>query len=193
MRPVSLKAPTGGEPVERGDKEEFEEVGRELRERVGGEFRLTAEEDEYWAMKLARRAGSLAEVAYDAMSRGDRVEIWAGEIAFRGFIQHTRNDLLMLRTEANVDVNLGAPLVLRVVEPAARSGAAALPQGPMSFAARLAELEQSDAVCAFIIPFSRAEVVGRVLIRARDHVIVGSGDGQEWFVPLNWLTAVVNR
>ena len=31
-------------PVEKGDKEELEQVGRELRAQVGGEFRLVAEE-----------------------------------------------------------------------------------------------------------------------------------------------------
>ena len=175
------------------DNEEFEEMGRELRERVGGEFRLAAEEDEYWAMKQARRAGTLSEIAYDAMSRGDRVEVWAGQSAFRGFIQHTRNDLLMLQAHANVDVNLGGPMLLRVVEPAATSGAGATRNGPASFAARLAELEQSDTVCEFIVPFSRAPVLGRVAIRASDHVIVEDPDGKEWVVPLKWLIAVVNR
>ena len=175
------------------DSQEFEEVGRELRERIGGEFRLAAEEDEYWAMKQARRAGTLAEVAYDAMSGGDRVEIWAGESVFRGFIQHTRNDLLMLVAQANVDVNLGAPVVMRVVERATTSGAGTLPNGPESFAARLAELEQSEAVGEFITAYSRAAVVGRVAIRARDHVIVEDGDGREWIVPIQWLMAVVAR
>ncbi|MDH5616805.1 MAG: hypothetical protein OEY62_09745, partial [Acidimicrobiia bacterium] len=84
-------------PSKRGDDEELERVGRELRERVGGEFRLAAEEDEYWAMKQARRAGVLSDIAYDAMNRGDLIEVWAGERAFRGFIQHTRNDLLVLQ------------------------------------------------------------------------------------------------
>jgi hypothetical protein len=196
LRPLilgNLTAQIEDAPVQRGNDEEFEEVGRELRERVGGEYRLAAEEDEYWAMKQARRAGTLPEIAYDAMSRGDRIEIWAGEAVFRGFIQHTRNDLLVLRGPANVDINLGAPIVLRVIEPAAKSGVAASPGGPSSFTARLAELEQSNEICDFITPISRAEVVGRLTIRARDHVIVEGADHQEWFVPLAWLQAVVSR
>ncbi|MDH3260818.1 MAG: hypothetical protein OEM81_01465 [Acidimicrobiia bacterium] len=179
-------------PSKRGDDEELERVGRELRERVGGEFRLAAEEDEYWAMKQARRAGVLSDIAYDAMNRGDLIEVWAGERAFRGFIQHTRNDLLVLQAHANVDVNLGSPVVLRVVEPAARQGIGVARNGPASFAARVAELEQSGTVCDFIVPFSRAAVQGRVAIRATDHVIVDCADGQEWVVPLKWLTAVVS-
>ena len=179
--------------MEQGESDDFEQMSRELREQVGGEFRLAAEEDEYWAMKQARRAGTLSEIAYDAMSRGDRVEIWAGEAVFRGFIRHTRNDLLSLQAQAEVDVNLGAPIALRVIEPAARSGAVALPGGPASFSARLAELEQTGKLCEFITMSSRVAVVGKVAIRARDHVIVESADQPEWVIPLKWLVAVVSR
>ncbi len=175
----------------RGD--DFEHVGRELRERVGGEFRLAAEEDEYWAMKQARRAGTLSEVAYDAMSRGDRVEIWAGDSVFRGFIEHTRSDLVVLAAPGRVDVNLEGPLTMRVVEPATASGTAVAREGPASFAARVSELEQIGTVCEFILPFGRAPVVGTVAIRARDHVVVEALDGPGWIVPLRWLIALVNR
>lgn len=179
--------------MEPGENEELEQVSRELRERVGGEFRLAAEEDEYWAMKQARRAASLSEFAYDAMSRGDRVEIWAGESRLRGYVQHTRTDLLTLRANSNVDVNLGAPIVLRVIEPAAAPGAGASPQGPESFAARMAELEQTEEIYEFITPFSKETVIGRVAIRARDHLVVEDSGRQEWIIPLMWLMAVVNR
>lgn len=175
----------------RGENEEYERVGRELREQVGGEFRLAAEEDEYWAMKQARRGSNLSEIAYDAMSRGDLIEVWTGESAFRGFIQHTRNDLVVLRGKANVDVNLSGPIVLRVVEAGATTGAGVVPNAAASFAARLAELEQSQNSGDFVVPFSRAPVNGKVKIRARDHVIVEGADRQEWIVPLRWLAAVV--
>ncbi len=179
--------------MNKDENEELDQVGRELRERVGGEFRLAAEEDEYWAMKQARRAGTLWEFAYDAMSRGDQVEIRAGEAFFCGFIQYTRSDLVVLRAHANVDVNLGAPIVMRVIEPAGAPGTASSPSGPASFSARMAELEQTDEVCEFLTPFSSATVVGSVSIRARDHLVVEGSDHQEWIIPLAWLMAVVSR
>ncbi len=175
------------------ENEEYERVGRELREQVGGQFRLAAEEDEYWAMKQARRGGNLSEIAYDAMSRGDLLEVWAGASTFRGFIAHTRNDLIVLRGKANVDVNLSGPIILRIVEAAATKGAGVVPHGPASFAARLAELEQNQTAGEFIVPFSGAPVNGKVKIRARDHVIVEGVGGREWVVPLRWLAAVVNH
>lgn len=173
--------------------EEFEAMDRELQERVGAEFRLAAEEDEYWAMKQARRAGTLSEIAYDSMSRGDLLEIWAGKSVFRGFIRHTKSDLLVLESQALVDVNLGGPIVLRVIEPGARAGKGLVTGGANSFAGRLAELEQKQATVDFIIPLSSAGVSGRVIVRASDHVIAEGADSQEWVVPLQGLAAVVER
>jgi hypothetical protein len=173
--------------------EEFEEMSRELREQVGGEFRLAAEEDEFWAMKQARRAGTLAEIAYDAMSRGDLLEVWAAESVFRGFVRHTKGDLLVLENQIHVDVNLGGPIVIRVIEPGAAAGKGVVTGGANSFAARLAEHEQQQALVDFIVPFTSAPVSGRVLIRAEDHVIAKGADSREWVVPLKWLAAVVKR
>jgi hypothetical protein len=180
-------------PVDRGDNQELEQAGRELRQQVGGEFRLGAEEDEYWAMKQARRAGSLSEIAYDAMSRGDRIEIRAGDRVFRGHIRHTRGDLLALRAQVDIDINLAAPMVLRIIEPAAVPGLGPTPHGPASFGARMAELEQTEQIFEFITPYTDSPVVGKVSIRARDHVVVEDSDRQEWVIPLKWLTAVVSR
>lgn len=171
--------------------EEFEKVDRELRERVAGEFRLAAEEDEFWAMKQARRTGTLAEIAYDSMSRGDLVEVWAGDSVFRGFVRHTKGDLLVLESQVHVDVNLSGPVVLRVIETAATSGTAGDRSGAASFSARLAEHEQHQALADFLVPFSRAPISGRVTIRAKDHLIVAGADSCEWVVPLKWLAAVV--
>ncbi len=143
------------------ENEEYKRVGRELREQVGGEFRLAAEEDEYWAMKQARRGGDLSEIAYDAMSRGDLVEVWTGASTFRGFIVHTRNDLVVLRGKASIDINLSGPIIVRIVEAAATTGAGVVPHGAASFAARLAELEQNQTAGEFIVPFSRARSTGK--------------------------------
>ena len=171
---------------------DFDEVGRELRERMSGEFRLAAEEDEYWAMKQARRSGTLAEIAYDAMSRGDLVEIRIGEMVYRGHVRHARNDLLVLQGTGYLDVNLAGPVLLRVVEKAASAGVGMSPRGAESFTARLAELEQSKELCRFVCVSTEVAVEGRVSIRARDHLIVEDSDGGEWVLPLPWIVAVVH-
>lgn len=175
------------------DQEDLTDIGRRLRERMEGEFRLAAEEDEYWAMKQARRSRTLSEVAYDMMSRGDQLEVWAAERVFNGTVIHTRSDLLTLRAKGgpDIDVNLAGPILLRITKPAATSGVGVARQGPASFRARLSELEQGEATCEFIT--SHAEIIGRVSVRAEDHAVVRDADGREWAVPLHWLAAVVVR
>jgi len=175
------------------ENEEFKKIDRELRDQVGGEFRLAAEEDEYWAMKQARRTRALSEIAYDSMSGGDLLEIWAGDSVFRGFVRHTRGDLLVLESQVHVDVNLEGPIVMRVIKAGAAAGKGVVTGGANSFAARLAEHEQQQAMVDIIVPFASAPVSGRVMIRAADHVIVEGADSQEWIVPLKWLSAVVKR
>jgi hypothetical protein len=171
----------------------LDDVGRELREQMSGEFRLAAEEDEYWAMKQSRRAGTMAEIAYDSMNRGDLVEVLIGKFVFRGHIRHTRKDLLVLSGSVQVDVNLAAPLALRVVATADTGGVGGWSGGAESFTARLAELEQSEEICEFLAVPSEVAVTGQVSIRARDHVIVDDADGSEWVLPIRWLAAVVHR
>lgn len=190
---ASAYVPTGSGCVSGDDQEDLTDIGRRLRERMEGEFRAAAEEDEYWAMKQAQRSRKLPEVAYDMMSRGDHVEVRAAARVFKGTIVHTRGDLLTLQARGgpDVDVNLGGPIVLRITEAAATPGVGVARQGPGSFRARLSELEQGHAICEFIT--SHTEIMGRLLVRAEDHVVVGDADGQEWVVPLTWLAAVVVR
>jgi hypothetical protein len=126
------------------------------------------------------------------MSRGDLIEIWIGKNVFRGHVRHARNDLLVLQGPAYLDVNLAAPLVMRVVERSAIGGVAVWPNGAQSFAARLAELEQSEEICEFLAVPSEAQVAGKVSIRARDHVIVEDAGGREWILPLAGLAAAVH-
>jgi hypothetical protein len=92
-----------------------------------------------------------------------------------------------------LDVNLAAPLVLRIVERGATGGETRWDRGAESFAARLAELEQQHETCEFFSAPDAIRVAGRLSIRARDHIIVEDQDGGEWILPLRWLVAVVHR
>jgi hypothetical protein len=179
--------------VEPESEDGFNELGRELQNPISSEFRLAAEEDEYWAMKQARRAAHLAEIAYDAMNRGDIVQIVIGDAVFRGRVRHARNDLMVLHGPVLLDVNLAAPLVLRIVERGAAGGEVPWDRGAESFAARLAELEQQHEICEFYSAPDAIRATGRLSIRAQDHVVVEDRDGGEWILPLPWLVAVVHR
>lgn len=171
-----------------GDDKEIDRPGE-------GEFRLVAEDDEYWAMKQARRASTLSEVAYDAMNRGDRVSIWAGARVFTGLVDYARGDLLSVRVAAEtvVDVNLAGPVVVRISQPSAGPGVGPARHGAPSFRARLSELEQASVRCELVVPWPGPELAGRVSVRAVDHVAVEDDERREWFVPLAWLAAVVEH
>ncbi|NND01418.1 MAG: hypothetical protein HKN91_01395 [Acidimicrobiia bacterium] len=167
----------------------FEELDRELREAVAGEFRRTAEEDEYAARKSALRGRSLPQVAYEMLSRGDTVRVLIGATSMRGVISHARGTLATLTggDGSEMHVNLAGPIVLEVVERSQSGGRARENYGPESFLARLRELELGESQIEVLTgtdhrPAGRIEAVGA------DHImLVGETDQ---FVPLVWIGAV---
>lgn len=172
------------------DAEALAQLGSELRQRVGHEFRADAEEGERLADQARRRKRTLAGVARELMARGDTVLVVVGDRNVTGTVRHAAGDLLTLATTGGrVDVNLTAPALLRVVE-RATAGGLEPDSGPGSFKARLYELELQGR---------RVEVGCRLLgtgVRARidavavDHVTLADDDGATWFVPLaaiEWL------
>jgi hypothetical protein len=169
------------------------DLGRELRERVGGEFRSDAEEGERQAAQASARRRTLAEVAADLRSRGDTVAVSVGRQVLTGTIVFAGSDYLRLRTPgALVDCPLTQPLVLRVVQ-RARAGGTGLSPGSGTFRARLLELEV-EAVEVQLGTSVLGDVQrGRLRTVARDHVVFVADGGQEWHVALAAVTCVARR
>lgn len=167
----------------------FEELDRELREAVSGEFRRTAEEDEHAARKSALRARDLPQVAYELLSRGDTVRVIIGATALRGAISHARGTLATLTggDGAETHVNLAGPVVLEVVERSQTGGRAREQFGPESFLARLRELELNEALIE-VLTGSEHRPEGRIEAVAADHLMLAGETDQ--FVPLAWIGAV---
>lgn len=168
----------------------FEELDRELREKVGGEFRRTAEEDEFAARKAALRARDLSQVAYELLSRGDTVRVTIGPTSLRGIITHARGDLATLTTTDGTElhVNLSGPIVLDVVERSSTGGRAREQFGPETFIARLRELELGGAAVEVIVGAAEHMPAGRIEAVAVDHVML-SGESVH-FVPIAAVGAV---
>jgi hypothetical protein len=181
-------------------------LDRELRERVGGEFRTEAEEGERLAARAAQRARDLAAVASELRDRGDRVAVDVAGRTYLGHVVHVGADLLQLRTRPSppgvrdvsgeplgagsvVDVHLAAPVVLRVVQRAREGGHGPQP-GPATFRARLLELELADAVVELTAEAVAGAARGRVAAVARDHLVLLDEDATPWFVPLATITTV---
>lgn len=185
---------------------ELRDLERELRERVGGEFRAEAEEGERLAARAAQRARDLAAVAAELRDRGDRIAVDVTGRTYVGHVVHVGADLLQLRTRSSplmaagvagepvgsgavVDVHLAAPVVLRVVERVHEGGVGPQP-GPATFRARLLEHEVADAVVDLTAEAVAGSVRGRVAAVGRDHVVLVDGDDDPWFVPFATITTV---
>ncbi len=178
-----------------GDRGDFDELGDELRQAVGGEFRRTAEEDEFAAAKAQVRARTLEHVAYELLARGDTIAVIIAGDVIQGSVAHAKGDLLSLVTAAGdrLDVRLGALVAVRVVQRAAGAGRGRERFGAESFVARLRELELEAVPIVLTVPAANGPVEGVIDAVARDHVMVRDPDGNAWFLPLDGIAAVAAR
>ena len=175
---------------ENQDGDPLAELDQELREKVGGEFRRQAEEDEYTARKAALRHRTLAQVAYELLSRGDRVRATIGRGSFRGVVTHARGTLatLTLSEGAELHLNLAGPVTLDIVERSVTGGRTREQYGPETFVARLRELELAAVPIEALVGFGEVQPTGTIEAVGEDHLML-AGDTTH-FVPLAWLGGV---
>ena len=103
----------------------LDDLGRELRERVGNEMRLEAEMLEQDAASVELRRREIGDVAMELMSRGDLVTVIAGGRQLRGRLEFARGEVASLSTMMGVfDVHLTPGVVLRVDERSTEGGTA---------------------------------------------------------------------
>lgn len=158
---------------------------RRLAAEMTAELRAEAEEYERLAALDALRSRELSEVALELLHRGDIVAVELGRRSFVGTALYAAGDLLCLRTHTeDVDVWMGAPLGLRVVE-RVRSGGLSRGMGSPGFKARLFEHEASGGEVAVGCRLSEGgELIGRVHAVAFDHLVVEARSGQRWYLSL---------
>lgn len=168
----------------------FEALDQELRERVGGEFRRTAEEDEFVARKAALRGRDLAGVAYELLSRGDTIRVTIGNTSIRGVLTHARSTLAtLIPTEgAELHLNLAGPLTIDVVDRSPGGGRTREQFGSDSFVARLRELELSATPIEVLLGFTDDRPSGTIEAVTADHVML-VGESTH-FAPLAWIGGV---
>ena len=172
--------------------DELDDLGRELRRRVGHELRMEAEQAEQDAAAFELRRRRLADVAVELLSRGDTVTVLAGDRALRGRLTYARGEIASVETASGrVDVNLTPGVVLRIDERAAAGGTAPRP-GSDSLRARLLEHELAGTSIEAWLPSTGLEVRGSIAAVGLDHLIVRDGDGTEWVLQLSdiaWVRA----
>ncbi|MGH9198009.1 MAG: hypothetical protein ACRD1T_20030 [Acidimicrobiia bacterium] len=168
--------------------DDFEDLAGELRRRVGHEFREEAEEVERLADLQRRRRASLAEVALDALHRGDEVTIRSTAKTWTGKLIEVGDDYVRLQT-SNVVVEALLEGVAFVVV-TSRSGGRSGRPASSTWKARLSELALSGEPVTVLAPALGLEVAGVIELVARDHVVIG-GPGRS-YVPL-WSLVIVLR
>jgi len=180
---------------DRDDFAELERLGDELRQQVGGEFRRTAEEDEYAAAKAQIRARSLENVAFELLSRGDAVAVTIGGAPLQGTVIHAKGDLMALQTPHGdrIDVHLGAHLAIHVLERSTAGGRSRDRHGAESFVARLRELELEATPVVLTTPPAGGSVIGVIEAVTSDHVMLNDPESGTWYLPLAAIAAVTAR
>lgn len=168
--------------------DDFDDLAGELRRRVGHEFREEAEEVERLSDLQRRRRATLADVALDAMHRGDAVTVRSAAATWTGELTAVGDDYLSLRA---VNVIIEVPLdaiALEVV--ASRAGGRSGRPASLTWKARLAELATSGEVVTLLAPDLGVEVTGPIELVARDHVVVSGGTAKS-YIPLGSQTILL--
>ena len=165
--------------------DDFEELGSELRRRMGAEIRDEAEEIEHLADLQRRRRSSLTDVAMAAMHRGDSVTIAIGERSWKGTLRAVGEDYLRLETDLVV-VECPSLGVVVTTERSRTGGHSGKPASP-TWRARLAEVAADEKTVRIVVAGSE-DVMGRIEVVATDHLEV-SGENPS-YIPLGLVVAI---
>lgn len=165
--------------------EDFEELGQELRRRIGAEIREEAEEMEMLSALLRRRRESSIDVARQAMNRGARTTISTSGLTFAGLVSSVGQDYLQVTT-ANEVLECRAAKVVMAIEPARSGGKADRPDSS-TFKARLAEMAEEKRSLRFLVD-GIDPVEGVIDVVATDHIAI-RGD-RLVYIPLELLIGI---
>ena len=171
---------------------EFEEMASELRQQVGGEFRMEAEAVEEDAAKLVLRRRDLSDVALEFLNRGDIVGASGLNVSYTGVVTHAAGDLTIIDTPHSViNVNLEGPISLHVTK-RAQSGGRSRANGSQSYRSRMLELEISGEFVE-IVSSGSGSTEGTISVVGSDHVVLIDRDDTEWFIPLSTIAFTLQR
>ncbi|MBT8207119.1 MAG: hypothetical protein KJO18_02500 [Acidimicrobiia bacterium] len=167
----------------------LEELARELRQTIGGEFRAEAEitERETHIGRL-RRLG-LADIARAAMHRGDLVSLITSTHTITGELDYVGKDYLVCQTKTE---SVDAPFARVLIEVRSRAaGGHDARGGSITFKARLSEYEHSGELLTLTTAEAGIEVRGRILVVTTDHCIVDDLEGRRMHIPYSQIALVI--
>lgn len=171
------------------DEDPISELARFLREGAGEDLRSEAEITEIETHIARLRNRSLADLARQAMHRGDELTVVAHGRSARGLPVFVGTDYLILETADNlIDVRLERVVLTVTRRPAGgRSGTG----GSATLKARLSEYEQTKEPVRLVAGDIAEDISCSIEVVAADHVVCRTDDGQDVVVPLPAISLVI--
>lgn len=168
----------------------YEELARELRLGPGRDMQREAELTELETHIARLRRRTLAELAIEAMHRGDTITVTLAGRSITGTPAFVGTDYMVLETPTEVvDVRLDRVILTVVRRP---RGGHRVQGGSRTMKARLAEYEQTGEPVRVVCDTAGEEISGRIRIAASDHLLVDTSDGQR-VVPIAAVGLVVRN
>ena len=164
-----------------------------LSRRLDIEMRREMAAAERDAAVLAAKQRTLADVAREAVSRGDTLTLAIGDLEVTGIGTYARGDLLTMRTRlVSAEVNLAAIDWLRI-DHRSQAGGQTSPVEAESFLARLGLLEITGEHIELIGRGGVPRIHGSIGAVARDHVMVVGDNDRSWLFPITAVAAVFRQ
>lgn len=169
----------------------YEELARELRQGVGAEWRDEAEVTERETHLGSLRKRLMADVAREAMHRGDVVTVMVGGRSVKGSVMFVGTDYLVLQTASQtLDIVLDRAVMRIEAQP---GGGHTTRGGSATFKARLAEYEQTGEPVTLHLTGGASQQAGRILVAAVDHCITEDAEGARSHTPVALIEMIARQ
>lgn len=167
----------------------LEELARELRQGVGAELRAEAEMTELETHIGRLRRLGLADIARSAMHRGDVISLITATKTITGIPVFSGKDYLVCQTPTEI---VDAPYERVLIRVERRPvGGHTTHGGPITFKARLSELEHTGESITVLTADANHELSGRIAVVATDHCIIEDRLGPRIHVPIAQICMII--
>ncbi len=162
------------------------------RRRLESMARFEMEGAEMEAAELAVRSQTLADVAWEAVQRGDRITVRTGKLEITGLAVYARGDLVSVESRFGlVEIRLSAVDSMSVAAAPAESGRS-VPREAESFIARLGLLQLGQESVEVVMRSAGQRAEGVLRRVARDHLVLDGPSGS-LLVALDAVAWVIRR
>ena len=162
--------------------------------RQRAELRHEQEELEAATEELAQKERDLADVALEAMHRGDVVAVAVGDRIFRGSVVHVGEDNMRVADGVGneIDLLLDGLSTFRIAAGVSGAGRPLREKHPGCFQDVFLDPEATGGEVEVGGP-ALLPTAGRLVVHAKDHLVLRVGAGDEVVVPLGAVVYMIRR